>query len=180
MNDSEAIALARTGSADDARAWLEAAYVAHREPVFRYARAMAGDEDAALDLTATAFERAVAEARRGREVGLGWLLRTVRNAAIDADRRARTARLFRLRSAGPPPAAASAEAESLDAERARLVHAALARLPSAQRDAIALRYSTGLTVREVAGLVGRSQAATQKLIDRGLARLKEDLRDELG
>ena len=174
MNDSEAAVL--TGGIEvTATRELEAVYLAHRESVFRYLRAMTGDEDAAIDLTAVTFERAFAELRRGHSVGLGWLLRTARNAAIDADRRARTAALFRLRSRQAPAPVVSAEDAAIGAELAHRLRAAMLELPAPQRDAIALRYSSDLSVREIAELVGKSQAATQKLIERGLARLKENL-----
>lgn len=156
---------------------LEEIYGAHRDPVFRYLRSICRDEDHALDLTAVTFERAFAELRAGREPGLGWLLRTARNAAVDAERRARVARLLPRGSHKSEATAQSAEDAALDAELAASVHRALARLPNPQRDAIALRYSTELTVREIAGVIGKSQSATQKLLDRGLIRLKEMLND---
>jgi RNA polymerase sigma-70 factor (ECF subfamily) len=162
---------ARTGDA------LEALYLAHHEAVFRYLRAISRDEDRALDLAATTFERAFAELRAGHEPGVGWLLRTARNAAIDADRRSRTAALFRWRSIGPEPSAPSPEEHTLGAEQSARVRAALVSLPRPQRDAIALRYTSDLTVREIAQVIGKSASATQKLLDRGLVRLKESLHD---
>lgn len=177
--NSEAAAIEIEQVAGPARASdaLEALYLAHRESVFRYLRAIIADEERALDLTATTFERAFGELRAGREPGLGWLLRTARNAAIDADRRARTAALFRLHSRGTEALASSPEKQALDAERGWRVRQALGTLPKPQRDAIALRYTSELTVREIAEVIGKSAAATQKLLDRGLARLKESLDD---
>lgn len=165
------VASVRTGDT------LEALYLAHHEAVFRYLRAIGSDEDRALDLAATTFERAFAELRAGREPGIGWLLRTARNAAIDADRRSRTAVLFRWRSTGTEPSGPSAEEQMLGAERSIRVRAALACLPRPQRDAIALRYTSDLTVREIGQVIGKSASATQKLVDRGLVRLKESLDD---
>ena len=156
---------------------LEEIYGAHRDPVFRYLRSICRNEDRALDLTAVTFERAFTELRAGREPGLGWLLRTARNAAIDGERRARVASLLPRGSHKSEATAQSAEDAALDAELAASVHRALARLPNPQRDAIALRYSTELTVREIADVIGKSQSATQKLLDRGLIRLKEMLHD---
>lgn len=176
-SEAAAVEIEQVASAARAGDALEALYLAHRESVFRYLRAMSGDEDRALDLTAMTFERAFAELRAGREPGLGWLLRTARNAAIDADRRARTALLFHRRSRETEASASSPEEQTLEAERARRVHQALGSLPEPQRDAIALRYTSELTVREIAELIGKNAAATQKLLDRGLARLKESLDD---
>lgn len=160
------------------RAAAEALYLAYREPVFRYLRAMTGDEDAALDLTALTFERALRElGRRPADLGMGWLIRTARNAAIDATRHRRSIDHAEERLAGQAAASPSAEETALDAERARRVLAAVASLPLPQREAIALRYSTDLTVRQIAELIDKREAATQKLIGRGLGRLKEMLDD---
>lgn len=177
-SEAAAVELDRSSGHTRTAQGFEALYVAHHETVFRYLWAISRDEDRALDLAATTFERAFVELRSGREPGLGWLLRTARNAAIDAERRARTAALFRWRSAGgPEPSVASPEEQTLDAERSVRVGAALALLPRPQRDAIALRYTSDLTVREIAQVIGKSASATQKLLDRGLVRLKESLHD---
>lgn len=170
-----AVALDQEGTAPSARQALEALYGSHRESVFRYLRAILRDDDEALDLTATTFERAFAELRKGRELGLGWLLRTARNAAIDRERRSRTTRLFLRRSPRLPAIAPSAEDLTLEAERSQRVRLAVAALPRPQRDAIAIRYTSELSVREIARVIGKSPDATQKLLDRGLARLKESL-----
>ena len=177
--DSEAAAIERVMAVEPewARDALEALYLGHRESVFRYVRAMTRDEDRALDLAATVFERAFAELRAGREPGLGWLLRTARNAVIDADRRARTAALFRRRSYATEASVSSPEEQSVGSERAGRVRDAVASLPRPQRDAIVLRYTSDLTVREIGEVIGKSTAATQKSLDRGLARLKETLDD---
>lgn len=176
-SEAASVELERRAGSTLAGEALEALYLAHREAVFRYLRAMTGDDERALDLTATTFERAFAELRAGRQPGIGWLLRTARNAAIDADRRARTAALFHRRSGTGATSALSSEEQTLEAEKVRRVRKELALLPRPQRDAIALRYSSELTVREIAEVIGKSAAATQKLLDRGLARLKESLDD---
>lgn len=171
------ISAARDGE-EAAAAAAESLFRAHREPVFRYLRAITGDDDDALDLTALTFERAFRElGRRRPEIGLGWLIRTARNAAIDAARHRRSVdeavrRIEACVSPAPRP-----DDAAIVAERSRRVLSAVAELPGPQRDAIALRYSTDLTVREIAALIGKREAATQKLIGRGLARLKELLDD---
>jgi RNA polymerase sigma-70 factor (ECF subfamily) len=156
----------------------ESLYRAHREQVFRYLRAVCGDEDEALDLTALTFERAFRElGRRRGEIGAGWLIRTARNAAIDVARHRRTVDLAEERLARRGTPVLSPDEIAVDGERARRVLSAVAELPRPQRDAIALRYSSDLTVHEIAALIGKSEAATQKLIGRGLDRLKEMLND---
>ena len=102
-------------------------------------------------------------------------MRIARNAAIDAARRRRpTERIDTIESlatdAGP-------EAHTVDAERSRELRALVGALPDPQRDAVVLRYSAGLTAREIGVVIGKSEAATQKLMTRALASLKESYRD---
>ena len=176
-SDAAAVTIERDAGSARAGDALEALYLAHHDVVFRYLRAISRGEDRALDLTASTFERAFEDIRAGHQPGIGWLLRTARNAAIDADRRDRTAALFRWRSRASEASVSSPEEQTLEAERARQVHRALAGLPRPQRDAIVLRYSSELTVREIAEVIGKSAAATQKVLERGLLRLKETLHD---
>ena len=107
----------RIAVASDAADALEALYLAHRVAVFHYLRATSRDEDRALDLSATTFERAFRELRAGREPGIGWLLRTAPNAAIDADRRTRTAALFHRRSTPADATVPSSEDAAIGAEQ---------------------------------------------------------------
>jgi len=49
----------------------------------------------------------------------------------------------------------------------------VAALPPDQRDAIVLRFAAGLTAREIGDVLGKSEAASQKLVSRWLTALKE-------
>ncbi len=156
---------------------LERLYVAHRDAVLRYLRAISPGEDEAMDLAAAVFERAFAVVARDPSVDLGlpWLLRTARNAAIDQGRR-RKVRQVHL--AGMAPSAGfvpGPEPGYLERERDAALRAALAQLPEPAKDAIALRYGLGLSAKEIGPIIGKGEAATQKLIVRGLARLREVL-----
>ena len=152
-------------------------YERHWPSVYRYLRARTGRDDDAADLAATTFERALAGLRGYRSGSAGfraWLARIARNAAIDASRRRRaTEPIERIGLAEPGP-----EALVLDAERSRELRAYVAALPDAQRDAVILRYAAGLNAREIGSVIGKSEAATQKLLTRALARLKESYRDQ--
>jgi len=53
---------------------------------------------------------------------------------------------------------------------------AVAGLPPIQREAIVLRYAAGLTAREIGEVIGRSDQATQKLLTRALATIRETYR----
>jgi RNA polymerase sigma-70 factor, ECF subfamily len=52
---------------------------------------------------------------------------------------------------------------------------ALSELPELQREAVILRYCSGMSIGEVAAELGRSSAGVASLLRRGLARLREQL-----
>ena len=190
MDDARAIAAGHDASTDepdeqlalaarsDAAAFA-ALYERHRLAVFRYLRARTHSDDQAAELTAVTFEKALTAIPRYRTAGGGvvaWLLRIARNAAIDAGRRP---------SPAPVPVdlpderpAAVPEQQVLAAERRAALTAALHSLGDAQRDAVLLRYAARLTAREIGTVLGRSEQATQKLITRALAGMREALDDD--
>lgn len=150
-------------------------YQRHRLAVFRYLRTRTASEDDAAELTAIAFERALRAMPRYRSSGggvLAWLLRIARNAAVDAGRRTSTVPmptdLSDERTSGSP------ETAVLDAERHAALAEAVNRLPDVQREALALRYTAGLTAREIGAVIGKSEQATQKLLSRAIVALREE------
>lgn len=62
-------------------------------------------------------------------------------------------------------------------ERAELLDR-VRQLRSPQPEALALRYGAGLTARQIGEVLGKSEDATHKLLQRGLAALKEIYRDQ--
>jgi RNA polymerase sigma-70 factor (ECF subfamily) len=162
--------LADARAAADDPAAFEAIYRRHRLAVYRYARSRTASDDAALELTAVTFERALRSIDRFRPRGGGmaaWLLRIARNAAIDEGRRA-----ARRPVVAVDPEAATA---SDDAADLRLLVAAL---PDRQREAIELRYAAGLTAREIGTVLSISEGAAQKHLERALQALREAYRDD--
>lgn len=157
-------------------------YARHRLAVFRYLRTRTPSDDDAAELTAVAFERALAAMPRYRPTGGGvvaWFLRIARNAAIDAGRRTsavpfdvdRDLDLADARLSGP-------EALAIERERLATLAAAVERLPGVQREALSLRYGAGLTARQIGEVLGKTEQATQKLISRAISTLREDYRDD--
>ena len=171
----DALALA---AAEDPDAFGEL-YQRHRLAVYRYLRTRTSTEDDAVELTSVTFERAFHSIHRFRPAGggfLAWVLRIARNAAIDWGRRRRVTLELDVGLVDGVGAHRPEDA-ALAAERRRLVAAALATLPDLQRDAIALRYGSGLRTREIAAVIGKREAATQKLLSRALATLRETIDD---
>lgn len=158
---------------------FDAVYHAFRLPVYRYLRSLVRTDEEAADLTSATFERALRNLRSYRGTGsqAGWLLRIARNAVVDEARRGhqtvpwQDAEARRLPAPGHSPDEAVLASEEHDALRE-----AVRSLSSPTRDAIALRYAAGLSSREIGAVINKSEAATQKLITRGLAALKEAYR----
>lgn len=160
------------------RAAFAELYVQHRERVFRFLRARCASDDDALELTARTFERALEAMPRYATRGGGvsaWLLRIARNAAVDHERRGR--RLLYVSSPPDGPASdRSPEEAAIGAEERRVLRALISELPPVQRDALALRFGAGMTAREIALVIGKSEETTQKLLARAIGRLKENFR----
>ena len=147
-----------------------------RLPVYRFLRSRSRSEDEAADLTAATFERALRSFARydARQPALPWLLRIARNAAIDAARRARPLASLDLTIDRDAQAdSGSPEERYLRVERDAELRDLVFALPEPARDAVALRYGAGLSAREIGTVIGKSEVATQKLIQRALAALRE-------
>jgi RNA polymerase sigma-70 factor (ECF subfamily) len=156
-------------------------YARHREPVFRYLRSRCASQDDALELTAVTFEKAFRAIHRYRPQPGGlraWLVRIARNAAVDARRRGQSMTREGDRDLVAASSAPSPEEGAIAGDERRRIRAMVAALPELQRDAVALRYAVGLTAREIGLVIGKSEEATQKLLSRAVAQLKETYRDQ--
>lgn len=177
MDEALAISLAGAPERDDAelaraatedRAAFGAIYERHRTPVYRYLRARTTTDADAQDLAAITFERAMAAIHRFQPVGGGmaaWLIRIARNAHFDA--------LRQQRGRGADVASDGAEPAIDASDDAVVLRSLIDGLPATQRDAIQLRFAAGLTAREIGVVLGMSEAAAQKQVERGLQALKE-------
>jgi RNA polymerase sigma-70 factor (ECF subfamily) len=154
-------------------------YERHRLAVYRYLRTRTRSDDDAGELTAIAFERALHAIPRYRPTGGGfvaWLIRIARNAAIDTHRRPAAIPF----AADLTDTSATGPEEGILANEARTsLLGAVRDLPPIQREAIVLRYAAGLTAREIGEVLGKSVQATQKLLSRALASLRETYRVDI-
>ena len=169
----EDLAAARAAVADPGA--FAPIYQRHRLTVYRYARSRTSSDDAALEVTAQTFERALRSIEGFRPRGGGmaaWLLRIARNVAIDEGRRA-----ARAGAGGDAVAASGQSADPVRIDELTELRAMVASLPERQRDAVALRYAAGLTAREIGAVLGMSEDAAQKQLERALGTLREAYRD---
>ncbi len=179
MEETEAILeRARTWptppAVDDDRtddAVLARLFAAEAPLLVRLARFFVADRAAAEDLVQEAFIRLSRHLHRIREPGseAAYLRATVLNLCRDHNRRGLMS--FRHRPAAEP------DPEPLDdlvagREQARAVVAALAALPTRQRDCVVLRYYLELPVAEIGATLGVSQNSVKTHLQRGLRALE--------
>lgn len=161
--------------ADDLAAPLEALFRDHAGHVFRYLRSRGLTESEAADLTADTFERAMRRHRGFRPRGGGeraWLITIARNAAVDHGRSQSRLRRWQTGMDAEPMSVPSAEDQAMREDEAADVRRRVDGLHEDQREAVRLRYAGGLTAREIGLVLGKSEAATQKLISRALQELR--------
>jgi RNA polymerase sigma-70 factor (ECF subfamily) len=162
-----AVQRAREGDQDA----LRLLYLRYSNSVFSYVCSIVPDEHAAEDITQTVFSRLEARLQRyePRRVPFGgWLTTVAHNAAIDY---MRAQRMVPCEEVLDPDAAH----EDPSRERLAAIREALAVLPTDQREVLTLRFVIGLSIKEVAERLGRSEPAIDALQHRGRRRLRLEL-----
>jgi len=150
-----------------------ALYELHFELVYAYVVRRVGDRDAAEDLTADVFHKALAGLPRFEWRGAPfatWLLRIAANAI--ADRGKRPARevtdLDSIPEAGAVPDLAKIERHAL---LFRLVD----KLPEDQRRVVIMRFAEQKSIKEIAHEMHRSEGAVKQLQLRALGNLRKQV-----
>src|SRR3954471_10370286 len=162
-----AIRRAKQGD-EDAMRFL---YLRYADNVYGYICSIVRDEHEAEDVTQQIFAKLLTALQRyePRSVPFSaWILRIAHNAAIDHMRARRAVPCEEVRSP-------DLEDANLSRERANDLKAALAKLPQEQRDVIVMRFVLGLSPREIAERIGRSEDAVHGLQHRGRTTLRREL-----
>ncbi len=146
-------------------------YLRYADNVYGYVCSIVRDEHEAEDVTQGIFAKLLTALERyePRSVPFSaWILRIAHNAAIDH---------MRARRAVPCEEVRSVDDEDFDLsrERARDLHTALDKHPPEQRDVIVMRFVLGLSPREIADRIGRSEDAVHGLQHRGRTTLRREL-----
>ncbi|HHH27041.1 MAG TPA: RNA polymerase sigma factor [Polyangiaceae bacterium] len=118
---------------------------------------------------------------RGEGSIRGFLMTIARRkcARLVEKRSRRTAKLRLVHDADEtPPSDEHPDKQLLLKQRGERARAALAVLRPSEREALLLRYGTGLSFREVGAACGIDEAAARKRVSRAIARLRETLREE--
>ncbi|MGH2522837.1 MAG: RNA polymerase sigma factor [Anaerolineales bacterium] len=184
MLDPDSSALAERAQGGDVDA-IGVLYDQHHEALFRYVWSRVGERQLAEDLTGDIFMRMVAALPRYRPSAApfrAWLYGIARNRLIDHYRRQRGREPLPLAQAeeyglhdGDEGDPSSLLEYKLTIEQ---VHRALKTLEATQREVVALRFLSGLSLQEVAAALEKSEGAVKALQHRGLAALRRALAQE--
>jgi RNA polymerase sigma-70 factor (ECF subfamily) len=152
------------------------AFERHYASVYRFVRRRSSGRDEAEDLTQEVFAAAVAalgEARVESPPPLAWLYAVARRRLIDAARRGRLLPVTTGSDEEPP-----AREAAYGWEVGELLARAVAQLPESQRRVVVAKLWEGRSLAEIAGELGTSEAACKMRLARGLAQLRDRLKEE--
>ena len=159
---------------------FEELYRAHLRDVYSYAYYRVGNHHDAEDLTEQAFLQAYRHFERAQRESHGrplrpWLIRIAHNLASnyhrDRSRRPEAA----LDAVEPPSHPHGTEQIVEGREELRLVMDRLQRLSDDRREALIMRFALGMSNREIARALGRTDGATKVLIHRAIKQLEEEM-----
>ena len=157
-------------------------YRQYYERVLAYMRFRTGSMDAAEDLAAQVFERAVSHLDDLQSPGAvgAWLFRIARNCAADYFRRYRVMVSLDTLVDGNHPRESSPEEELVAREERMLLLTQLNRLSEREREVIGLKFVACLQNREIARVLHMPEGTVGSLLHRALSRLRDALHDEGG
>jgi RNA polymerase sigma-70 factor (ECF subfamily) len=142
-----------------------------------FATHVTGSPDEAADVVQESFVRAYRALRRcrDRERFKGWLFRIVSNQCKTHLARWKRRRPAPLSAASHVASGDASDVETDAAELRRAVQGALEELSLDQREALVLRYAHGMTLPEMADVLGVSVPALKMRLSRGRDALREKL-----
>jgi RNA polymerase sigma-70 factor (ECF subfamily) len=153
-------------------------YIQYADNVYGYVRSIVRDPYEAEDLTQQVFAKLIFAITKYEDRGvafLAWLLRLSRNVALD---HLRARRVILAAGDGSLPVSEEVEAHESDEaarDNARNLSAAIDALPEEQRSVVIMRHVVGLTPREIADRLGRSESSIHGLHHRGRRALLVEL-----
>ncbi len=155
-------AVARAKQGDSAA--IRFLYLRYAGNVYGYARSIVRNDHDAEDVVQQVFTRMLTAIQKYEQRSVpfsAWLLRITHNAAIDHLRR-------RAPICEDPEAMLADEPEHVESDHLRtVIRDALDQLPEVQREIVVLRHVAGLSPREIAERLGRSEDSIHGLHHRG-------------
>jgi RNA polymerase sigma-70 factor (ECF subfamily) len=149
-------------------------YLQFTGAIFNYCLFRVGTRAVAEDLTADIFERAWRARGRykSRRATFGtWLFSIARRRVIDWQRRQRRRPLAAL-TEGHPDDALSPEDRAEQSERQAALRRLLLELRGDEQELMALKFGAGMTNRDIALLLGKSETAVGSAVHRVMVKLR--------
>ncbi len=159
---------------------FEDLYRAHLRDVYSYSYYRIGNHHDAEDLTEQTFLQAYRHFDRARRESNGrplrpWLIRIAHNLASNYHRDRARRPTAALDNIEPPVHPHGTERVAEGREELRQVMEGLTHLSEDRREALIMRFALGMSNREIARALGRTDGATKVLIHRSIKQLEEDL-----
>jgi len=164
---------------------FEDLYRAHLRDVYSYSYYRVGNHHDAEDLTEQTFLQAYRHFERARRESNGrplrpWLIRIAHNLASNYHRDRARRPTSALDSVDPPSHPHATEQVVEGREELREVMRGLTDLPDDRREALIMRFALGMSNREIARALGRTDGATKVLIHRAIKQLEETMQTDGG
>jgi RNA polymerase sigma-70 factor (ECF subfamily) len=160
---------------------FEGLYRDHLRDVYSYSYYRIGNHHDAEDLTEQTFLQAYRHFERAQRESDGrplrpWLIRIAHNLAANYHRDKARRPTAALDNVEPVMHPHGTERVVEGRERMREVMAGLEHLSDDRREALIMRFSLGMSNREIARALGRTDGATKVLIHRSIKQLEEEMR----
>lgn len=149
-----------------------ALYEANFDKVYAFAARRVGSRIEAEDVTATVFQKALANLHRFEWRGVpfnAWLMRIAANTLADH---------ARARSTPVPEIVLEHVTDLDDVERRAELYSSIRTLPEDQRRVLVLRFAEQWSIKEIAAELGRSEGAVKQLQFRALTALRARMGDQ--
>jgi RNA polymerase sigma-70 factor (ECF subfamily) len=159
---------------------FEELYRAHLRDVYSYSYYRVGNHHDAEDITEQTFLQAYRHFERARRESEGrplrpWLIRIAHNLASNLHRDRSRRPEAALDAVEPPSHPHDTERVAEGREELRTLMASIETLPEDRREALIMRFALGMSNREIARALGRTDGATKVLIHRAIKQLSENM-----
>jgi len=144
-------------------------------PIYRYIYFRVRSKDDAVELTQEVFMKAFTAFARYEsrtDTPLPYLYTIARNIVIDRGKKKHTVEVDEEVFANISDDSMNLERDAINAEESDAMKRAMQLLPEDQREALELRFALGLSGREVAETMGKTEEAVRQLQSRGLKSLR--------
>jgi RNA polymerase sigma factor (sigma-70 family) len=153
-------------------------YEQYLPKVFQYVNYRVGDRALAEDLTSDIFNKALSSFAKydsGKATFPTWIFSIARNTLIDYYRRkSREQKFHREADSGVPVSSESPEEEVSRSEEIGKLRECLSVLKSNEQELISLKFSGGMTNREIAQITGLSESNVGTILCRAVRKLRDE------